>query len=82
MNTIKNTEVLLLVIDVQEKLVNMLEGNDVKDNAIKIAKACGILEIPTVITEQYPKGLGNTIEPLKQAIGENVKFIEKTAFSL
>ena len=65
MNTINNQESLLLIIDVQEKLVNMLEGNDVKDNAIKIAKACGILEIPTVITEQYPKGLGSTIEEIK-----------------
>ena len=80
MNTINNQESLLLIIDVQEKLVNMLEGNDVKDNAIKIAKACGILEIPTVITEQYPKGLGSTIEEIKEAL-PNAEYVEKTTFS-
>ena len=80
MNTINNQESLLFIIDVQEKLVNMLDGNDVKDNAVKIAKACGILEIPTVITEQYPKGLGSTIEEIKEAL-PNAEYIEKTTFS-
>lgn len=80
MNTIKSTEALLLIIDVQEKLVNMLEENEVKDSAIKIAKACGILEIPTVITEQYPKGLGSTIEEIKNAL-PNAEYVEKTTFS-
>lgn len=80
MNTINNQESLLLIIDVQEKLVNMLEGEDVKNNAVKIAKACGILEIPTVITEQYPKGLGSTIDEIKEAL-PNAEYIEKTTFS-
>ena len=80
MNTIKSTEALLLIIDVQEKLVNMLEENEVKDSAIKIAKACGILEIPKVITEQYPKGLGSTIEEIKNAL-PNAEYVEKTTFS-
>ena len=35
-NTIKNTECTLLIIDVQEKLVNMLTDTNVKNNAIKI----------------------------------------------
>lgn len=80
MNTINSSEALLLVIDVQEKLVNMLENNDVKDNSIKVAKACGILNIPAVITEQYPKGLGDTIEEIKQAL-PNAEYVEKTSFS-
>lgn len=80
MNTINSSEALLLVIDVQEKLVNMLDNNDVKDNAVKVAKACGILNIPAVITEQYPKGLGDTIEEIKQAL-PNAEYVEKTSFS-
>ena len=80
MNTINNQDSLLLIIDVQEKLVNMLEDNLVKDNAIKIAKACGILEIPTVITEQYPKGLGSTIEEIRNSL-PNAQYVEKTTFS-
>ena len=80
MNTIKSSEVTLLVIDVQEKLVNMLTDETVKNEAIKISKACGILEIPTVITEQYPKGLGYTIEEIKSVL-PNAEYIEKTMFS-
>ena len=80
MNTINNEESMLLVIDVQDKLVNMLSDENVKKNSIKLAKACGILEIPTVITEQYPKGLGSTIEEIKEAL-PNAEFIEKTSFS-
>ncbi len=80
MNTINNSEALLLVIDVQEKLVNMINETEVKDNAIKVAKACGILDIPAVITEQYPKGLGSTIEEVKNAL-PNAEYIEKTTFS-
>ncbi len=80
MNTINNSEALLLIIDVQEKLVNMLDDTTVKDNSIKVAKACGILNIPTVITEQYPKGLGSTIEEIKNAL-PNAEYIEKTTFS-
>lgn len=80
MNTINNQDSLLLIIDVQEKLVNMLQSSEVKDNAVKIAKACGILGIPTVITEQYPKGLGTTIQEIKDAL-PNAEYVEKTTFS-
>ena len=56
MNTI-NDDALVLIIDIQEKLVNMLKDISVKENAIKLAKAAGILGLKTIITEQYPKCL-------------------------
>lgn len=80
MNTINNEESMLLVIDVQEKLVNMLSDENIKTNSIKLAKACGILEVQAVITEQYPKGLGSTIEAIKEALPD-AKYVEKTSFS-
>lgn len=80
MNTIKSDDVLVLIIDVQEKLVNMLSDETIKTEAIKIAKAAGILNLPTIITEQYPKGLGSTIEEIKEAL-PNAKYFEKTHFS-
>ncbi len=79
MNTINNKESLLLIIDVQEKLVNMLKEDTVGTNAVKLAKAANILNVPTVITEQYPKGLGSTIEEIKN--NAQAKYIEKTYFS-
>ena len=42
-------------------------------------EAANILNIDTVITEQYPKGLGSTIEPINAIT--SFKTIEKTTFS-
>ncbi len=80
MNTINADNCLFLIIDIQEKLVNMLNDNSVKDTAIKLSKAARILNIPAIITEQYPKGLGSTIEEIKSEL-PYADYIEKTAFS-
>ncbi len=80
MRTINSNDSVLLIIDVQEKLVNMLGSTDVKEAAVKISSACGILGVPAVITEQYPKGLGSTIVEIKDAL-PNAKYFEKTNFS-
>lgn len=74
-------DTIILIIDIQEKLVNMLEKDTVSANAAKLVKAAKILDIPVLITEQYPKGLGTTLEPLRQEAPENTVFFEKTAFS-
>ena len=81
--TILNTDdSLLLIIDVQEKLLNAVFNKELCcKKAEIIAKAANILGIPVIVTEQYPKGLGNTVEPVKSALDENVQYFEKTAFS-
>lgn len=80
-NMLDKKDCLLLVIDVQEKLVNMLDKNVVVNRAAILAKAAQILEIPTIVTEQYPKGLGATVEPVKQNLAKDTKIVEKSAFS-
>ncbi len=70
----------IVCIDIQEKLVNMLQnGVIVASNCYKLMKTASILNIDTIITEQYPKGLGSTIEKIKSI--KNFKTIEKTTFS-
>lgn len=81
MNLISQENCIFLIIDVQEKLVNMLSDLTVKDNAIKLAKTAEILSLPVIISEQYPKGLGETIPEIKQAC-VNADYIEKTSFSI
>ena len=73
---------VLLIVDIQDRLVNMLEKDTIVSKSCALGNAARILGVETIVSEQYPKGLGNTIEPLKTALGENVKYIEKTAFSL
>lgn len=52
---------LLVVIDIQEKLLPaMSEGERVLKNANKLIAGASALEMPILITEQYPKGLGKT----------------------
>lgn len=80
MNTINEKDCLLLIIDIQEKLVKMINNSLIINNATKIAKTARILNLPTIITEQYPKGLGYTIEGIKNEITD-AKYLEKTNFS-
>lgn len=74
-------DTLLLIIDVQDRLVGMLKNSEeiVKNNMI-LAKSARILAIPTIATEQYPHGLGSTILEIRENISaENI--FEKTTFS-
>ena len=71
----------LLVIDVQERLLPHIED---RDNVVKhcgrIIQSAGILGVPTVCTEQYPRGLGPTVAPLRELLGD-APVREKLAFS-
>ncbi len=79
MGMLDSSNSVLVIIDIQEKLVNAaLNGEKTVTNAAKISRAAEILNIPTIITEQYPKGLGQTIECVKN---NNANIIEKTSFS-
>lgn len=72
---------VVLIIDVQEKLLNAVFNKDLcgKKAAI-VAETAKILGIPLVVTEQYPKGLGSTVEEVKKSLDE-AQFFEKTSFS-
>lgn len=70
-----------LFIDFQEKLVNMLVKNKCARKAEILARTAKILGIKTVLTEQYPQGLGSTIAQVKYSVSDNAKFFEKTSFN-
>jgi len=73
---------VLVVIDVQEKLCRAMDEKVLKHlvaNAGILMDAAAELQIPTIVTEQYVKGLGETIPELKgRAVSPAV---EKMAFS-
>lgn len=73
---------VLLQIDIQDKLVPaMLEGEYVIENCTKLIKGLKLFNVPMIITEQYPKGLGNTVNTLISELDEQYIPIEKTSFS-
>jgi nicotinamidase-related amidase len=73
----------LVVIDVQEKLAAAMPADAMQ----AVARNCGILlqaaallEIPALYTEQYPKGLGQTVIELMPWLTPDMR-VEKTVFS-
>ena len=77
---IENT--LIVLIDIQERLVMMLNKQEpIIKAASRLANAASIMNIPTVLTEQYPQGLGKTIFDVTSVVSENTPIIEKTSFS-
>ena len=69
-----------ILVDIQEKFIPAMNKiEDVIKNTNILVKASEILNIPLIVTEQYPKGLGNTIKEIK--LPENTLKIEKTHFS-
>jgi len=79
--TLSPNDTSLLVIDFQEKLVPaMYRSEDTVKNAGILIKIATALELPTIVTEQYPKGIGHTVEPLS-SLFEDFSPIEKMSFS-
>ena len=70
-----------LVIDIQEKLFPVMwEKEKFLKNCRNLIQGLNILNIPVDVTQQYTKGLGETIEEVKSVI-RNFQFTEKRDFS-
>lgn len=81
--TAKSTFSQLVIVDMQARLATAmpLEAmQSVTKNAAILAQAATLLTVPTLVTEQYPKGLGNTIAELS-AFLPNIKPVDKLCFS-
>jgi nicotinamidase-related amidase len=71
---------ILLVIDIQEKFRTVISDFEATAaNINKLIQSFTILNIPIIVTEQYPKGLGSTIKEIKDNL-KNYDCIEKTSF--
>jgi len=71
---------VLVVVDVQEKLFPHIAGKEnVVENIRRLIKFAETVKIPIVLTEQYPKGLGRTINEIRDLI-PNITPIEKVEF--
>ena len=74
----------LLVIDIQERLASAMPA-DVLENVIKnnkiLLRAANELDIPVIHSEQYPKGLGNTITAIAEELPETSDTVTKTSFA-
>ena len=58
----------------------MQDSGTLEKNSIKAINGLNALEVPIWLTQQYTRGLGPTIEPVRRLIPED-KHLEKIAFS-
>ncbi|MCE1200097.1 MAG: isochorismatase family protein [Marinilabiliales bacterium] len=78
---IETKQCVALFIDLQERLFPvMAEKEQLLSNCIKLAEGFKVLEVPTLFTQQYTKGLGQTLADLT-ACYSNFSYLEKSSFS-
>jgi nicotinamidase-related amidase len=75
----KNT--VLLVIDIQESFLSQIpDSADLVKNALIMIESCKIINLPVIVTEQYPEGIGPTAAALAPSL-EQYEKIPKRTFS-
>lgn len=72
---------LAICVDFQEKLMPAIhDGDAVLKRAEILIRGLKTLGVPVLVTQQYTKGLGATVEPVHSALGE-YEPLEKLTFS-
>lgn len=78
----------LCIIDMQEKLAAAMPEKVLKGtlrNCLNLIEAARVLDMPVVVTEQYPSGLGQTLPVVTESAlrlsTDRVFFFEKVQFS-
>lgn len=83
-NILNTNESLLVVIDIQSRLVAAMPEQNVRHmlkNSSYLLETAETLEIPVLLTEQYPKGLGPTAPLISKKLPKNTPVLDKTGFS-
>lgn len=80
--SINNSDSLLLMVDIQERLFPAMESeaqNSLKKNCAILLNTAREFSVPLIVTEQYRKGLGETIPELKELAADALN-LEKIYF--
>lgn len=80
-NLLNRDSSALLIVDIQENFRRHLaDVANLTRNITIMAEAAKILNLPVIVTEQYPQGLGHTIAEINACLGEH-KLFDKMCFS-
>lgn len=81
MSLLTREDTLFVVIDFQEKLMPVMHDKELlEDKTVRLAQGMEVMGIPKIVTQQYTKGIGETIPSIAEALGE-FQPIDKTTFS-
>lgn len=79
---LRRGETGLVVVDVQEGFRSVIDGfEELTRNVGILAEGFGILGRPVLVSEQYPKGLGQTVAEVEDRLPAFTDRIEKLRFS-
>jgi nicotinamidase-related amidase len=81
-NTLDLQHTALAIIDMQEAFRSKI--SDFAETSARIAlvaHASQLLNLPIIVTEQYPRGLGSTADEIRAVLPAELEAIEKSAFS-
>ena len=84
MKRLDRNAALLLVVDVQEKMMPVIDNRvTLERNVERLIRGVDVLEMPVLVTEQYSRGLGQTGAVVRRALEETGGYspIEKSSFS-
>jgi nicotinamidase-related amidase len=81
MSLLDRDRVALVVVDVQEAFRPYASFASVADACNKLVRGARILDVPSIVSEQYPRGLGHTAPEVGLDEREQEHLIEKTVFS-
>lgn len=81
-NILDSRRAALVIIDMQEAFrPSIADFTEIAARIAACAEAARLLDLPIMVTEQYPKGLGRTAEEIKTKLSPDVTPLEKTSFS-
>ena len=82
MTLLSQMDTVLVVIDIQERLIPaMKKGPLVVWNTRRLIDGTKLFDVPVIVTEQYPQGLGPTVPELIAVLPESVPIFEKKTYS-
>jgi len=81
-NILDKNKTILVVVDLQEAFRHPINDfSMIASRTSIIVRGFQILNLPIIITEQYPKGLGRTAEEVLFSLPPEFEVVEKSAFS-
>jgi len=75
---------VLVVIDIQERLATAMPGPELGNfiaTTANLLQAARLLRVPVLMTEQYPQGLGKTLDTIRRHLPTESEVLPKTGFS-
>lgn len=81
-NVLVPSQAMLVISDLQDGFQPVIHEFDrIIERTTLVTRAAALLDIPILITEQYPQRLGTTVSQIRTALPAKVTAIGKTAFS-